>query len=125
MTLTHIDAAYCPACGQERLHRMEMTGHLKCMNDKCPNPIAAQHVLSDKEIHHIVRFKDYAFNVKHPLRERIDGELLDCPIHAVVTAWLSGKSGPDYKDSTWRCKYEPTWTDNPEFGGDPFSWEKL
>jgi hypothetical protein len=103
------------------------TEHLQCMNGECPNPSAAQQLLSDNETEHIVRFNERGFfNVKHPLRERIDGELLDCPIHAVVTARVHSEgTKASVAGSTWRVTYEPIWLENPEFGGDPFSWEQL
>lgn len=87
--------ARCPACGGQDLlvapeHSPDPVdsgayGVLRCWREECPDPDAANRLLSDAEIHHVVRFDSNGyFNVKHPLRERIDSELLDCSIHPVV-----------------------------------------
>lgn len=120
---------YCPACGSEALYLS--FGIPTCFQKGCPDPTIIGNLLDDSEIHHIVRFdpNSETFNVKHPLRERVNSELLDCEIHGVIQAQVS--DGQIYSDKqwhpvqgTWRLKYEPTWTEDPEFGGDPFSWEK-
>jgi len=122
---------YCPWCGHPD-PEVGPDAFLRCTNPDCPNPDGVAYVLLDNEIEHIVRFDEGAetFNVKHPLRERIDSELLDCPIHAVVRAQIN--DGQIYSDhqwhpvgGTWRLRYEQAQQENPEFGGDPFSWEKL
>lgn len=87
----HVDG-FCPACGQFSL--MVRNGErvvadddrqVRCQNRDCPDSHAAHKILQDPEVHHIVRFDDQGwFNVKHPLRERVDSELLDCSIHDVV-----------------------------------------
>jgi len=117
---------YCPWCGHPD-PEVGPDAWLRCTNPACPHPDGVAQVLLDNETEHIVRFDERGFfNVKHPLRERIDGELLDCPIHAVVTARVHSNGTKQLvAGETWRLKYEPTWLENPEFGGDPFSWEKL
>lgn len=93
MTLIRV-AGYCPACGRKDLvvesldPESERPG-VHCNSGICPDFLAATKVLQDPEIHHIVRFDEGGyFNAKHPLRERIDGELLDCKIFGVVMDWL-------------------------------------
>ena len=124
---------FCPACGEQKLHLMA-SNIVHCLNPNCPQPNTMAKLMMDKEIHHIVRFDpdSETFNVKHPLRERVDSELLDCQIHGVVQAQIGeGKNGQIYSEGewhplrgTWRLKFEPAWLEDPEFGGDPFSWEK-
>jgi hypothetical protein len=124
---------YCPVCGHPD-PEVGVDAWLRCTNPDCPNPEGIAEILLDNEIHHIVRFADDGvFNVKHPLRERIASELLDCHVHCVVQAALSadnyvyahsdGRWEP--AQGTWRLKFEPTWLEDPEFGGDPFSWERV
>jgi len=105
-----LDGVFCPACGREDLYFEEGFGTEKgnrilCgYSSDCPRPTAASEILSDPEIHHIVRFDPDSgtFNVKHPLRERIGGELLDCTIHEVVLdAIEDGRIEPE---GTWELR---------------------
>jgi len=122
----HPVEGYCPACGASSLYLSFSIP--TCMQKGCPNPTIIGDILDDGEIHHIVRFSDADFNVKHPLRERADSELLDCKIHGVIVAWSSSGTSPfdgqPLTGTSWRVKYKPELMDDPEFGGDPFSWER-
>lgn len=94
---------YCPACGQQSLHVVSGVGLIHCLYPKCPAATVAHRILQDPEIHHVVRFDDHGFfNVKHPLRERVDSELLDCSIHDVVNAECEGVGMPG--PGSWRLK---------------------
>lgn len=53
-------------------------GMVSCSNLNCPRPNAVSEILSDKETEHIVVVGQKDFTVKHPLRERLDNELLEC-----------------------------------------------
>jgi hypothetical protein len=131
---------FCPACGEPSLHILEGAGILHCTTADCPRPDTAHLVLAEREIHHIVRFNQEGWAAKHPLRERVGGELLDCSVMGVVQAVVNngqiyagyGREPRSYSDDrwhpvegTWRLRFEPTWLEDPEFGGDPFSWERL
>jgi hypothetical protein len=104
------EGLFCPACGRQSLEIRARK--LRCFYDfgdeklRCPDPDAAAKILSDPEIHHIVRFDTAAntFSVQHPLRERIGQALLDCSIHDVVREQIDfGFIEPD--DRTWRLVY--------------------
>jgi hypothetical protein len=104
---------FCPACGQDELYVSHLRCRLGCSNPVCPDPDAADKLLADNETHHIVRFdpNDEVFDIKHPIRERIDDELFDCSIHQLVL------DAEDYHDweGTWRILEE----------ADPPGWEKI
>lgn len=110
---------FCPACGRDQLRR-KSNGVLRCTAPECPHPDAAQRVLADPEIEHVVHFDPVSghFNVLHPLRERVDGELLDCQIHGVVDAWVDPLPFKEHfalKGTTWRVfeNAEGQWTKEP------------
>lgn len=76
-------AGYCPmGCGQTLV--LGEGGHVTCSWARCPRPAAVDELLSDRETEHIVRLDAYTFAVEHPLRERLDGELFDCALHAAI-----------------------------------------
>jgi hypothetical protein len=56
-------------------------GYVTCSFNECPAPSAASDILADAETEHVVELRATDFSLKHPLRERIDGELFDCPAH--------------------------------------------
>lgn len=99
---------FCPVCGKRSLD-VEVsllrgpTPTLQCSYPDCPDPLGITKILADPEIHHIVRFDEHGFfNVKHPLRERISGELLDCTIHAELQERVLARVHPLRKK--WRVK---------------------
>lgn len=52
-----------------------------------------------------MRFDEHGyFNAKHPLRERIDGELLDCEIHDFVADWVHDKPRGEFINTVWRLR---------------------
>jgi hypothetical protein len=75
-----IHGVYCPACGKQKLHLLA-AGAIFCLTPGCPEPRAAQKILSDPETLDVVTFTPYGFTVLHPLRERLEGQLFDCPVH--------------------------------------------
>lgn len=93
---------FCPACGTRNLH-LDHADRIVCRDDDCSDPDAAAKILADSEIEHIVRFDDSGyFNAQHPLRERVDGALLDCAIHDEVCRWYA--AGGSTAPSTWRVR---------------------
>jgi hypothetical protein len=74
---------YCPACGAQKLHLMQ-SDVIHCLAPGCPNPDAAQKILSDPETRDVVEFTGDDFRILHPLRERIGGSLFDCPVHQAL-----------------------------------------
>jgi Family of unknown function (DUF6085) len=77
-----ISGAYCPmGCG-ETLHLMS-GGLIQCLARNCPDQGAAQKILSDRETDHVVLFEEDLFTVRHPLRERLDGDLFSCEVHGM------------------------------------------
>lgn len=81
---------FCPICAHAD-PAVGTDGFLHCTNPGCPDMHAVGQLLMDDELGHIVRFDEAGgFNVKHPLRERLEDQrgsaaLLDCAIHFVVT----------------------------------------
>lgn len=73
-------SGYCPACGTASLFLGD-GGYVTCSWIDCLNPDAAATILDDgREVEHIVTLTARTFSVLHPLRERIGGALLDCPL---------------------------------------------
>ena len=72
---------HCPmGCGQTLF--LGASGFITCATLECPRPDAASLLLEEQETDHVVDFHDDdTFTVMHPLRERLDGELSDCPLH--------------------------------------------
>ena len=76
---------FCPrGCGETLL--LGDGGHVTCGYLECPDPSAADTILRDRETEHIVLFGEKGFSIQHPLRERVDGELFDCRLHACCRA---------------------------------------
>jgi hypothetical protein len=56
-------------------------GRIWCGNLLCPQPDAAARILEDAETEHLVTFDGDGFTIRHPLRERLDDELMSCLLH--------------------------------------------
>ena len=76
---------FCPACGHVAL-TVGIDGHITCGHPDCPQPDAVSELLADKETGHVVWLADDDFTIRHPLRERLGDELLNCQLHADLTA---------------------------------------
>lgn len=61
---------------------LTLDGQLVCGNGSCPDRLAAHKLLHEPERDHVATVEDGRFNLKHPLRERINDDLLSCSIHA-------------------------------------------
>lgn len=81
---------HCPmGCGETLF--VASGGYLTCSWHKCPNPTAVADLLEHRETEHIVDLGPTGFTIKHPLRERLEGDLFECGLHARIAA-LDGPS---------------------------------
>jgi hypothetical protein len=99
-------AGYCPACGNRTLF-LGKGGYVTCSLDVCPNPTAAADLLSDQEIQHIVVLDadpDVGFTIRHPVIERVTGDLFTCNLHT----YLSQRDGPPARPGSYRVHRAPT-----------------
>ena len=83
----------CPmGCGETLF--LGNGNYITCSWEKCPNPGAVADLLLDCTEHrHIVQLVEYDFSIQHPIRERLNGELFDCPLHR----YLNSLTGPPRK----------------------------
>ena len=78
--------APCPACRERKLHLMT-SGLIRCNNPGCPRPRAAQEILEGDAGVDIVQINgNGGFSILHPLRERIEGGLFDCPVNRYLAS---------------------------------------
>lgn len=104
-------AGYCPmGCGQTLT--LDTRGHVTCSGATCPRPDAADELLTDPETEHIVELGAFNFSVQHPLRERLDGDLLQCTLHS----WIADQPHPPEPPGN-RYRVREPWDGGP--------WEKL
>ncbi|HXS32224.1 MAG TPA: DUF6085 family protein [Solirubrobacterales bacterium] len=88
---------HCPiGCGETLF--VGGGGHVTCSYETCPRPAAVDELLAERETEHIVVFTPTNFSIQHPLRERLDGELFDCELHA----HLSNLGGPPVAPGRYR-----------------------
>ena len=91
---------YCPICRGDTLV-LAIGGHITCGRLTCPRPTAVDELLEDHEIEHVVSIGDSAFMVRHPLRERLDDELMVCGLHK----WIATRSGPPAAVGRYRVEW--------------------
>lgn len=109
-------AGYCPVCGGSLF--LGDGGHVTCRRVDCPRPTAVDELLEDRETEHVVVFGDTGFTVRHPLRERLDDELMTCKLHEHI----AGLSGPPVRPGRYRAR--PAFT--APVGGEPtWSWQAI
>ena len=84
--IMELPTLYCPmGCGNT-LHVMQ-PGMIRCLLKGCPDPMAVQKILSQPEFHlDVVQIDEDGFSILHPLRERIGGNLFDCPVNRDILA---------------------------------------
>lgn len=88
----------CPmGCGETLF--IGSGGYITCSYLECPNASAVSFILDERETEHIVVLGDETFTVRHPLRERIDGQLERCQLHT----YLHSLDGPPRKPGTYRA----------------------
>lgn len=73
-----------------------------CSNGACPRPQAAAEILAETETEHIVRVTGEGWSCKHPLRERLDDELLHCPL----MRYMESLNGPPVEPGEYRARYQ-------------------
>lgn len=80
----HGIAPACPVCNHE-LAYTKSHGELTCTWSDCPRPTAATELLSEGETEHLITLTTDGYTIKHPIRERLDDALLNCPLAAYIT----------------------------------------
>jgi hypothetical protein len=85
--------APCPMCSERKLHIL-VSGVIRCLNRKCPRPMGAQEILDGDPGADIVQIDEGGFSILHPLRERIDGGLFDCPVNKAILAMAEPPAPP-------------------------------
>lgn len=89
---------FCPmGCGPTLF--LGSGGYVTCRHLECPEPAAVSDILGDRETQHIVEFGETAFTVRHPLRERLRDELLQCELHT----FIADLPGPPVRPGTYRA----------------------
>jgi len=69
----------CPmGCGATLF--VDTNDTIQCRGVGCPRPFAASEILGEAETEHLVTVGERYWSVKHPLRERLDDELLHCEL---------------------------------------------
>lgn len=102
---------YCPmGCGHT-LMVVAGEGRITCLDPNCPRPTAVHEILV-QETEHVVNFGENSYNLLHPLRERVDGQLLECK----VGDFLAELDGPLFPPGRYKLRLLD--------GGDP-EWSKF
>lgn len=69
----------CPmGCGDTLLVNDEY--RISCYGSQCPRPSAADEILSEPTAGHIMETNIFRYDLIHPLRERLDQQLLQCEL---------------------------------------------
>ncbi len=86
----------CPmGCGETLV--LADTGRVECSSMLCPQPDALASLLADSETEHVVTFGAVGFTIRHPLRERITGDLESCALHQYCAAMTNPPSPGRYR----------------------------
>lgn len=93
--MSHING-FCPmGCGET----LYLEGaDVACVSLKCPRDTAASEILADPESGHIVELGVRDLSIIHPLRERLDGQLLECEL----SEYLQDLGGPPQPPGRYR-----------------------
>lgn len=75
-------------------------GYVTCSWVECPNPTAASDLLGDREVEHIVEFGLKTFTIRHPLRERLNEDLMVCGLYDHIV----GLDGPPIQMGRYRAR---------------------
>lgn len=71
-------SGYCPmGCGKTLF--VGSGGYITCSWIDCPKPDAVSILLEEDEHEHVVVFTRKGWTIQHPLRDRVEGVLFDCP----------------------------------------------
>ena len=99
---------YCPmGCG----YILEFgAGRITCTLIGCPCPDAVSAILADRETDHVVELGETEWTIRHPLRERLDDQLITCDLHSQLVA----AAGPPQRPGRYRVRALPdnrwSWT---------------
>ncbi len=101
---------FCPmGCGQTLF--VGEGGHVTCSYVDCPRPTAVDELLSDGDTRHVAKIEATGFTIEHPVKERLDGGLFECNLHAHIRQ----SDGPPVEPGYYFCwledgevKWEPT-----------------
>jgi hypothetical protein len=90
-------------------------GYVTCSWIECPRPDAAADILLERETEHLVTWDhDNRYTIKHPLRERLDDALMDCPLVAELRDFW----GPPVKPGLYRAR-------PPQMPDGGWHWESI
>ena len=90
---------FCPmGCGETLF--LGADGHVTCSLIGCSDPTAVDTILGDAEHEHVVELDAAVFTVRHPLRERVDDQLMRCELHV----WLNDLPGPPGMPGRYRVR---------------------
>lgn len=95
---------FCPrGCGETLyLHQ----GNVCCSDFHCPEEGAVTKILSDAEVEHIVGFGTSGFTIRHPLRERVNDEILECELGEYLSTFSSSpRELGAYRARPWGDKH--------------------
>ena len=93
-------SGYCPmGCGQTLF--LGSGGYVTCSYGPCPEPGAVADILADPETQHVVVLGPSTFSVQHPLRERLNGDLFRCDLHAKLTSLGGPPAVPGWYRVQW------------------------
>lgn len=99
---------------------------IACSWPDCPDSEAVNKILGDRETEHILvlgRGVGQPFQLQHPLRERIDGELFDCELHR----WLRENAAPVEEPGRYRVSvhHPDGYSESYRPGEGGWDWERL
>ncbi len=96
---------FCPmGCGETLFAALD--GYITCGSLACPNPTAVSDILLVRETEHLVELGETTFNVLHPLRERVNDQVLSCDL----ADYLASLDGPPPKPGRYRVtRHEDGW----------------
>jgi Family of unknown function (DUF6085) len=85
-------AGLCPmGCGPTLI--LGEGGMVGCSSPGCPRPSAVTEILSDPETEHVLEVGADGWSARHPLRERLDDQLLSCDLTAAMLEGLPTPPG--------------------------------
>ena len=70
---------HCSECGRDSLE-LTPDGKIICSDERCPDQYGLQKVINIADIEHVVHLDPWAFKIQHPISERKNGNLFDCPL---------------------------------------------
>ncbi len=107
----------CPSCGCRNLALYTDVNEIVCKSKYCDDPYALHKIIQDDEIEHVVFIGAKDFSMQHPLKERVNRELLHCE----QGEWLFSQSGPPVEPGKYRMRR--TLDDDEETG--PYVFKRI